>query len=58
MNCSQVCINKQHCSMKFTYTYSKGHQKAKKPSRVMPLGSSSSLLANRVGGRGLILVRF
>ena len=29
-NCSQVCINKQHCSMRFTYTYSKGHQKAKK----------------------------
>ena len=23
--------------MRFTYTYSKGHQKAKKPSRVMPL---------------------
>ena len=47
INCSQVCINKQHCSMRFTYTYSKGHQKAKKPSLVMPLGSSSSLLANR-----------
>ena len=56
INCSQVCINKQHCSMKFTYTYSKGHQKAKKPSRVMPLGSS--LLANRGGGRVLILVCF
>ena len=38
--------------MRFTYTYSKDHQKAKKPSRVMPLGSSSSLLANRDGGRG------
>ena len=56
INCSQVCINKQHCSMRFTYTYSKGHQKAKKPSRVMPLGSS--LLANRGGGRVLILVCF
>ena len=56
INCSQVCINKQHCSMRFTYTYSKGHQKAKKPSRVMPLGSS--LLANRGAGRVLILVCF
>ena len=41
---------------RFSYTYSKGHQKAKKPSRVMPLGSS--LLANEGGGRVLILVCF